>query len=175
MNKIKSLIGLALCALALTGCKTTRIDPTTGQTTKEFDPVKTAQIKAALEPIGSSAVRRVIKNSPEHSAEIAGYFRAVGSAFCQMSEKGDFDPAYLVGAVDTATAKLQEHVPGEAIEIKNALIACYKIGYEGRFRAELPADQWPKNVADLICACIDQGLKDTGRPGARTVTPQPET
>ena len=168
--KIKNIIVVTASLgllLAVSGCTTKVIDPATGQSTTQFDPVKTEQVKALLEPIGAGAVRRIITNSPQHSDEIAGYFRAVGSVFCQMSANNDFDPAYLIGAADAATAKFQANVPQEAIDVKNALVALYKVNFEGRFRAELPPDKWPKNVADVICVSIDQGLKDSGKPGSR--------
>ena len=83
-----------------------------------------------------------------------------------MSATSQFDPAYLIGAADQATLPFQANVPAEAIDAKNGVIALYKIIYANRFNAELSPEKWPKNAADVICASIDQGLKDAGKPGA---------
>lgn len=165
--KITIAILSLVTLIATSACRSTRIDPLTGQPVSEFDPVKTEQVKAALEPIGSSLVRRVIVNSPQNSDEIATYLRGVGSIFCQMSANNDFDPVYLASAAEVLTAKYQAKLAQEIIDLKNALIAIYKINYESRFRAELSPEEWPKNVADLICAVVDRGLKDAGKPGVK--------
>jgi hypothetical protein len=54
-----------------------------------------------------------------------------------------------------------------AIDVKNAVIAIYKIYYGDRFKAELPPDGWVRNVADVLCVSIDQGLKDAGKIGCK--------
>lgn len=154
---------LALSAGIFTGCTTT--NPTTGETA--YDPVKTEQVKAAVTPVVASVVRRVINNSPQHSEEIANYLRAVGAVFCSASASGSLGPEQIIAAADAATAGLQANVEPEIIDGKNLLLALYKINYADRFKASLPPDKWPKNVADVICASIDQGLKDAGKPGVK--------
>lgn len=157
MKTIIALLTVGLLATLLLGCKTTGV----------YDPVKTEQVKAAVTPVIASVVRRVIVNSPQHSDEIALYLRAVGSVFCSASASGSLGPEQVLAALDAATAGLQTGVEPEIIDAKNVLLALYRINYADRFKAELPADQWPKNVADVICAAIDQGLKDAGKPGVR--------
>lgn len=166
MNKLRLIVTAAACifiAGCYSGCKTA--NPTTG--VKEFDPVKTEKVKAAIEPIVSSAVRRVVASNPKHSDEIALYLRAVGGAVCSISDTGEASPETLIAAIDAATVNLQAGVDPEIIDGKNAIIAVYKILYADRFKAELPPDEWPKNVCDVICQAIDQGLKDAGKPGVR--------
>lgn len=150
---------LAVCAV--TGCKST--NPTTGQ--REYDPVKTEQVKAAIEPIAAGAIRRVIQNSPEHADEIANYLRSVGSIFCSMETNGSFSAEYLVREADRLTAPMLRD--NYVVDIKNAILALYRINYADRFRAELPSDKWPRHVAALFCASIDRGLRDAGKPGVR--------
>lgn len=157
------LIISSLALLAFTGCKTA--NPTTG--VQEFDPVKTEQVKAVITPVTSGIVRRVILNNPKNADEIGNYMRAVGGVFCSASETGKLGPEQIIEAMDSATLYLQGGVAPEIIDGKNLLIALYRINYGSRFTAELPPDQWPKNVADVICESIDQGLKDAGQTGTR--------
>ena len=164
---MKNLLIIAILATALmasiTACKTT--DPVSGE--RRFDPVKTEQVKASIEPVISSVVRRVIDNSPENSDAIATYLRAVGGVFCSASASGALGPEEIINAADMATSGLQGGVEPEIIDAKNVLIALYKLNYGDRFRATLPADMWPKNVADVLCAAINQGLIDAGKAGVQ--------
>ncbi len=130
-------------------------------TSSKLDPAKLSQVESALEPVVAGATRRVLKNSPQHSDEIALYLRSVGTVFCDMQASGRFEPAYLIDAVDKiATPQLEDDY---VIDIKNAAIAVYKIAWGDRFTAELPPDQWPAEVCKLICNSINTGLKDAGR------------
>lgn len=149
----------AVCIFA--GCRST--NPTTGQ--REYDPVKTEQVKAAIEPIAAGAIRRVLQNSPQHSDQIAGYLRSIGGIFCAMETNGNFSAEYLITEADKLTAPLLKD--NYVVDIKNAILALYRINYADRFKAELPPDKWPRHVASLFCASIDRGLKDAGKPGIR--------
>lgn len=152
---------IAFGLLLLTGC--TILNPITGK--KEYDPIRTEQVKAALEPVAAGAIRRIIFNSPQHSDQIAEYFRSIGKIFCQMDASGEFSPETLIAEVDKLTAPLIGDV--YIIDIKNALLALYRINYADRFRAELPPDKWPRQIASLFCGAIDRGLKDAGKPGSK--------
>jgi hypothetical protein len=155
-----------LSSICLVGCKTAG-KTASGEPTRIYDPVKTQQVKDAVTPVVASVVRRVINNSPQHADEIARYFHAVGAVFCSASETGQLGPEQVLDAMDAATAELQAGLDDEIIDGKNLLMALYKINYGDRFKAELPPDQWPRNVADVICDSIDRGLKDAGKPGVR--------
>jgi hypothetical protein len=161
--RFKSILALlTICGLCVfAGCKTT--NPTTGQ--KEYDPVKTEQVKAAIEPIAAGAIRRVVLNSPQHADEIANYLRSVGRIFCSMETNGNFSAEYLISEADKLTAPLIKD--NYVADIKNAILALYRINYADRFKAELPPDKWPRHVASLFCASIDRGLRDAGKPGVR--------
>lgn len=168
------MVGLFALSALTPGCMTTETvsystnDVThvvTGltNTSSKLDPAKLSQIESALEPVVAGAARRVLKNSPQHSDEIALYLRSVGSVFCDMQASGRFEPAYLIDAADKiATPNLPDDY---VIDMKNAAIAVYKIAWGDRFTAELPPDQWPGEVCKLICGSIDTGLKDSGKPG----------
>lgn len=132
-------------------------------TSTKLDPAKLSQVENALEPVVAGATRRVLRNSPQHSDEIALYLRSVGTVFCDMHDSGRFEPAYLIDAADKiATPQLEDDY---VIDIKNAAIAIYKIAWGDRFTAELPPDQWTGQICTLICTSIDVGLKDAGKPG----------
>ena len=152
----RAILG-ALAAALLTGCTT--VNPVTG--VRAYDPIKTAQVKASVEPIVASVVRRVASEKNEV------YIRAVGVAFCAVSTSGQLSPVTMMEIVDAATFNLQQGVDPTVIDAKNLLVALYKINYGDRFTAELPPDKWPKNVADVICNAIDQGLKDKGLAGVK--------
>jgi len=158
--KTKSIILLTVLSallIAMTGCIS--LNPVTGQ--REFDPVKTEQVKATLEPIISGGIRRAIQHSPNHADQIAGYLHSAANVFCSMDTNGNFSVEYLVTELD----KIVAPALGDSyiIDLKNAAIALYRVNYAERFRAELPPDRWPRQVASLFCAAINQGLKDAGR------------
>lgn len=159
--KTKLFALVAVSALVLSACKS--FNPATGQ--PEYDPVKTAQVKAAVVVPVTSAIRRVILNSPAHSDELAAYFRSVGTVFCKMRDTGNFSPEYLVDEVNKVVSpSIGDNVYAD---IKNAAVAIYKISYAQRANAELPPDKWPYSVADVLCSGIDTGLRDAGKPGVR--------
>jgi hypothetical protein len=130
-----------------------------------FDPVKTETVKNALQGPLQETVTRIIKNSPQHSAQIGNYFRAVGSVFCKMRDTGTFDSTFLIAELDKATAGLQSGLDPLAITAKNTAIGLYTVFYAQRTRAELPPDKFAWNLADLFCKAINTGLKDAGQPG----------
>lgn len=156
MQNIKKIIlsSALVATVALTGCKTTE---------GNYDPVKTQQVKDALQPVVTGGIRRVIVAN--ESSEV--YFRAVGGVFCAMSSEGQFDPIQLVNAIDLATAGLQEKADPYVIDAKNLIVALYKINYGERFQSELPPGEWLKNVCDIICEGINQALIDAGKPGVK--------
>lgn len=148
------------CVLWLTGC--TILNP---DGTRTYDPVKSAQVVAALTVPVQETVRRVIVNSPQHSDEIAAYFRAVGNVFCRMEATGQFTPDQLIAEVEKATQPLQTKVDPLAITVKNTAVALYTIFYSQRHTAQLSPEKWPAHVAKLFCTAIDVGLTDAGKGG----------
>lgn len=133
-----------------------------------YDPVRSAQVVAALRVPVQETVSRIILNSPQHSNEIATYFRAVGTVFCKIHDTGVFDPTAVLSEIDRVTGPLQKNVDPIAITLKNAAFALYAIFYAQKHSAELPADRWPAHVAELLCKSIDGGLQDAGKAGVPT-------
>jgi hypothetical protein len=155
------LIVLSLLALLTLGCKT--VNTASGQ--KEYDPVKTEQVKAAFEPLLSSPVRRILLNSPKHAAETGTYFRGVAGVFCAMATSKQFTPEFLIAALDSLAAPKIGDRYQEVLDVKNALVAAYTIFYASRHRAELPETGYLLHISDFICSAINRALKDAGQEG----------
>lgn len=161
------ITAISCLTLLVSGCKTRMIDPNTGEAVQKYDPVKTEQVKAAVEPVAAGALRRAIQAYPQNADEIAKYARAVGAVFCQMDTDKAFSPESLLAGLSAIDTPLNKLADGYVIDVKNAIVAVYRIYYAERFRAALPADQWPAVVSGIFCASIDQGLRDAGRPGIK--------
>lgn len=171
MKKIKVIISavalaavVAIASIGTTGCtKTTLITNGVTNTVVTVDTNKLSEVREVLEPVVASGIRRALQNSPAHTAEIATYMRAVGQVFCDMHSGKQFSPAYLVDALSkVATPSLPDTY---AIDIKNSVVAIYKIAFGKRFTSGFPADQWTDQVCVLICDSINTGLTDAGQAG----------
>lgn len=147
---------VAAAAVVVAGCRTTN---SAGQS--QYDPVKTEQVKAAVEVPLASLVRRAITDNPNKAAELGTYFRSLESVFCRMRDTGKFEPSYLISEVDKLTAPLIKD--DLAIDAKNLAVSLYRIFYADRNNAQLSAEKWPYHVSDTICNAIKQGLKDAGQ------------
>ena len=160
-----SFTALAVLLLTLpagtTGCTTTG-SGTNAVTT--IDTNKLAEIQAVVEPLLSSAIRRVIANSPQHAAEIGNYVGAVGTVCCEMTASNNFAPTYLIDAINTATAGLQAGMDQDIIDGKNAVIAIYKIAFADQLTTSLGTNVWPQAVLGTLCDSINQALTDSGLP-----------
>jgi len=122
-------------------------------------------VKAEAEALVTIGIRRIIHNNPQHTNEVAGYFRAVGGVFKQMSTTSSFTPDMLVGAINVATAGLQAGLPQDVLDVKDAVIGLFKLFYADRWNAELSPEKWPANVADVFWRAIHQALIDSSLPG----------
>jgi hypothetical protein len=173
---------LAVCALAFTGCTTTRQEvrvlpdgSTTNVTVKVPDVATTAKVKSAADGLFSMGIRRSLARFPKEADTIAFYATAVGGVFCDMQARKQFDPSTLEAGI---AALVLPHVEDPELKLwiadaRDALRATYGILWADRFSAELPPDEWPAVVADIFCDSIDRGLKDSGRPGVKTIAKLP--
>jgi len=153
-----------------TGCQTTQqVDPTTGMTNTvtSIDPQKLEIVKASVNTVASGVFTYEIKKSPDHSAEISAYVRAIGSTFCSAKASKQFSPATLFPALEAATQPLQANVSPLVIIGKNGLKAVYTALFNDRLTAQLKDNQWPAACVDIICTAIDQSLRDAGQPGVQ--------
>jgi hypothetical protein len=182
-NKFPMFAGLISAALlTLTACTTTRQEPRIGPDgstnfvpVKAPDPVKTERVKTVAETISTMALRRALDRFPKDAEEIAKYARAVGGVFCQMHATKKFSPDALeTGIAELVLPELKDaETRGYVLDARDVLKATYRAFYADRFSAELPPDEWPAVVAEIFCKSIDQGLKDSGRPGVASRPPAP--
>jgi hypothetical protein len=151
---MKNFFLVLLAALTLlTGC----------QTAGQYDPVKTEQVRAAIEPIAAGAVRRIVLKDPAKAEATGNYFRQVGAVFCEMKASGNFSPETLIASLQGIQRPDNQDI-ADAIAV---MVALYRIQWGNRFKAELPPDKWPYQIASFFCDAIDQGLRDAGQAGAK--------
>lgn len=167
MKKLFSFLALSLL-LVTTACKTT--NPNTGQ--KEYDPVTTTQVKAALQPAVSDVLRRILVNSPEHATNsIAPYFRQVGGIFCKMVATKQFSPNFLIE--ELKTVRVPDIGDGASTLAINTAVGLYSIFYVSKHTVDLSEEQWGYHLSDFFCAAIDRGLRDAGHEGIPPVIVAP--
>lgn len=157
-----TILALAAVLLLSPGCSTTGPDGS-----RVPDPVKTAKVKAALQPVLSSIVTRVLENNRAHAAEIGGYFRAVGSIFCRMEATGQFSPDVLLAQANALGAPAIAGMDPAITDVKNALLSLYQIQWADRLNVDVSPDRWGGFLAALFCESIDTGLRDAGQAGSR--------
>lgn len=163
--KKQFILTIALFAMGLSvliGC-TTVTDPATGETHQVVDPVKAEKVRAAITPLISGAIRRLLVDNPEKAREIAAYIESGKNVFCAMADNKQFSPSYLRDELDKILApRIKDDY---LLDVKNAVIALYEIQYADRFRTELSTDQWLYQVSRLFCNAITAGLNDANQAG----------
>ena len=145
VKKILLSLLIAVLSLSMIACKTP-----TGQP----DVVRTQRVKDAIQPVVSSVVTRVVKQNPD----LFNYFKSGGDLFCEMKEKKNFSPEYLIAQFDKIGSQYLRN--SDATDAKNLIIALYKINYSDRFKADLPEGSFVEFLTDILCLSIRQGLKD---------------
>lgn len=152
-----AILGLLLSSVALG-----RIEMT--KPPIKHQPVKVVDVQQAVKVIGTHVVCRAIQTTREDYIEImAGYFRQVGTVFCEMQTSGDFSYSAAVTAVEKIPSPLLPDT--YALDAKAALLAFYKLAYGDRLRAEIPPDRWLSEISQVFCQAISEGLKDAGKSG----------
>lgn len=152
-----------------------QVDSVTGLTNRVtvIDTNKLALVEQSVKTVGSAVFIKAIKNSPQHSVQIANYVRAIGSTFCQVQVSRQFSPATVFPALEAATAQFQADVPAEVIIAKNGIKTIYQILWNDWLTVAVPQDKWPAAVCQVICNLIDQSLTDAGLPGTAVFIHQP--
>jgi len=176
MKKLHSLILAALCVAAFTGCKTTQVvtNPDGSVTTNRVvDVAKTEQVKDAAEAITGMAFRRILGQFPTEAETISKYAAAAGNVLCEMNRTQQFDPFVLeAGLSRIVLPRIQdEDARLWVLDARDAIVMVYKSFYRQRFTAELPANEWPGAVAEVLCNSIDRALIDSGRTGVKQPLP----
>lgn len=107
------------------------------------------------------SVTRAIQTAPfEYEDTVAGYFRQVGNAFCNMATSGDFTHAGISKTVDAIPSPMI--VDGYALDVKLMVMALYKVIYGDRLRSEITPDRWLAQMSQVFCGAINEGVKDAG-------------
>lgn len=154
-RKLQTLLGVCsilFAGFASTGCLTSD---------NPRDPVKVEQVKAAIVPLASGAVRRVLVKNPE----LAPYVKDLGVAFAQLRDNAQFSPSVLDGLLNIALARqtfADEEDRQLAIDVKNALFAIYVIYYADRLNADVSEQEFLLDVADVLARTIGQAISDLG-------------
>jgi hypothetical protein len=152
---------MAVAALALTAGFGTGCTTVNGK--KVIDVAKAQDVRAAVNPIFASGLRRALEAEPAHAQEIATYVASVGSLFCQMKATKSFSVDFLVAEADKLTTP---HVKDNLLlDIKNGVVAVYRIAWNDRLHAELPEEQWLYQVSAVFCDGITTGLNDARSAG----------
>lgn len=144
------LIPILAFAIALVGCKT--LNPETGE--KEFDPVKTAQVRAAIKPAVSTLVTSVIINNPTSLQ----YFQVAGTNICKLRDDHAVSLSAFKEALNSAFSGWEGAADPVVAGAINTLIALVEINYANRLRADLPEEEFAWNLIDVICDGITQGI-----------------
>jgi hypothetical protein len=154
MQKIRPLaVAVLLAALTITGCTTSA----------PRDPVKVEQVKAAILPLASSAVRRVVVKNPD----LAPYLREVGTIFGAITDTQRVNPQIIASALEAALVNNglldpQDEATQAAIDFKNVVVAIYAIYHAERLEADVSEHQFLLDVLGTIALAINQGLNDAG-------------
>lgn len=147
---MKNKLALVLIAMSLSFCACRTTDSQT-------DPATAEQIKAALEVPVASAVKRVIQNSPQHSTELANYFKGVRDSFCAMKE-GQLTLDALIVQLNTLVPPTSDPTVTDA---KNLSVALLRI-WAARHPINLTPAQWLQHVSETACRAVGQGIIDAG-------------
>ena len=148
--------GLLLTVGILTGCKTT--NPNTGE--KEFDQVKTEQVKAIIKPQVATAVTLLIHKRPD----IRPYFVLAAENICALRDAGSLSPAFFQAAINSAFAEYPDRVDPLVVAGINTVIALVEINYANRLNADLPPEEFVWNLFDVVCEGIQLGLAPSAPP-----------
>lgn len=163
MQRIKRFGWLAAIILAigiLGGCMT--VPPGGGDPV--YDATKTEQVKAAIQPLVVSGVRRAISS---HTNAIP-YVQSIATTFAVARDSSAWDPYVVALALDAQFGALpmDKEWAQIVLDLKNAVFALYQIFYAERFQAELDPEKWGWHVTDIIANSLEQALKEAQATGA---------
>lgn len=120
------------------------------QTAGKFDPVKTAQIEAAVNPIAAAAVRAAAMSHPQY----VPYIKAVGSVFCKIEAGGQFKPADVLAEINKLVPPAKDPV---LLAARDSLTSLYAFFFNKQV-VDVSPEKWPGVLAKIVCTAIDSGL-----------------
>jgi len=152
-----------IITFTFTGCMTTP----QGGGDPVYDATKTAQFKAAIQPLTVGVIRRVIVRNPEST----NYFQAIADVFSDARDSGAWNPFVVTEALDArfGTLPMQEDWAQAVMDAKNALIGIYTIFYSDRWNVKMDPEKWVWHLTDAIATMINRGIIEAG--GASPIPP----
>lgn len=149
--KVKlTLITAALATLVVTGCMTT--NPQTGK--KEYDPVKTEQVKSVFQPLVAGTVASILNRNPEHRPIIA----SVQTNICLLASTNGITPAVLRTIVSGAIQQHGANLDPLAVGGIQAVLAGFDFFYASRTRADTTPELYVQHISDMLCKGMSDGL-----------------
>ena len=156
MKILKFLIAFVLVLPLLTACKTT--NPETGQ--REYDPIKTQQVQAAVKPVVTGVVTAVINRHPEARKP----FQKAADNICTLRDNRMFSVDSLRMAFNSAFEDFNQKTDPLVVNGIQLVIALFEINLANKLQADLPPDEFAWSLLDILCDGINQGLAATGSP-----------
>jgi hypothetical protein len=158
MKKLFDILAIIGLVVIFTGCTT--YNPDTGQ--KEYDPIRTEQVKAAIEGVAVVAVRRVLDDTHEKSPNVLLYLQQSADFVCLMKTEKKFSPEFLIDGLNKGLADTFQNqgVDPLILDLKELLISIYKINYASRLNADLNEEGFLLNMLDVLCNSMNRGIAD---------------
>jgi hypothetical protein len=159
MKKTKCwIVSLLFSVFVFTGCSTT--NSTTGE--REFDPVRTEQVKAAIQGVTVVAVRRVLDETHEGSPKVIAYLQQSAGLICKMRDERKFSPVFLIDGLNAGLADTFQNqgVDPMVLDLKELIVTLYKLNYASKGGADLDEEKFVWNLLDVLCNSINQGVAD---------------
>lgn len=146
INKIVNLC-LTLGILTFSGCALFK------DKTGAIDIVKVEKVKAAIEPVVTVVIARVVKKNKD----TALYFSVVSDVFCKIKETKEFAPEFVIDALNKATENLI--INQDVNDAKTLIISLYKITAADKGRSNVSEDVFLTSLVDVLCNSIREGVK----------------
>jgi hypothetical protein len=151
MTKFKTLIGIAVCGLAMiftTGCFTIKAN------------VTPAVVQQGVDTVVSAAVSKYPTAIP--------YLQAAAPIICMAANGTNFDPAVVVAALESAPA-LQSLKTGDTPLIINGVLMLYIGLYDSYVASSVTNNPAVQSYLIATCNGLNQGLSGISIPQSGTL------
>jgi hypothetical protein len=159
--KIKYLLSIVALSVLMLGVACKTVNTVTG--VKEFDPAKTAQVKAVVKPPIKQGVRILLAKNVNHRAEILKYLASGRDIFCNMQKNKNFSPAYLIeqanllGTPELAKALNDDYI----LTAKDLIIALYTINFADKGNVAIPEETWGYQISEVFCESLTEAINES--------------
>jgi len=158
MKHSKIWILSLLASVLVIGCTTT--NSTTGE--KEYDPIKTEQVKAMIEPFVIIGTRRALDETYDRNPAVLSYLQQSAEFVCKMRDEQKFAPEFLIDGLDAGLIEAfgTGGVDPLILDLKTLIVGLYKVNYSNRFDAELNPQAFLIHALDVICNALSTATAD---------------